>query len=536
MTLLPAGPGHERSPRYVVLDEVAVQNIDMTDNLRTSRREFLVWSAVLASGAAGCSRMEDNSSEAMTKPFTDLSATDAVAAMRQGDMTAEAYATALLNRCEAGRHLNAFITLEPERVLEAARMADATRASGAALASLHGLPIPVKDSVNTKDYPTTGGTTALKDFFPAEDAELVMRLKNAGAIVLGKTNIHELSFGWTSNNQVFGAVRNPYDPSRIPGGSSGGTAAAIAARMAPLGIAEDTQGSIRVPAALCGIYGFRPTQNRYPNQGVIPITPLFDQVGPLTRSVADLALFDHVMTGEPIVETSASIQGLRLGVPRDYFYSMLDTEVERVTNEALEKLSDAGAVLAEVDIPDLSRLISLTTAQIQSYHAKPMLTKYLEEFDTGVTFGELMDQTSPDIKAALDLYVLGGAETPTEDDFIAARDEHLPTLRRTLSDYYRDNDLAAMIFPASQLVATPIGDDAETTLNGKTVPFESVISRNISPGSTGGLPGIIVPAGLSHEGLPVSLELDGPAGSDRALLGIGRAIESILGNLPAPDI
>jgi mandelamide amidase len=401
---------------------------------------------------------------------------------------------------------------------------------------LHGLPIPGKDSVHTKDYPTTGGTRALRDFYPAEDSVLVRNLKDAGAIVLGKTNIHELSFGWTSNNQEFGAVHNPYDTSRIPGGSSGGTAAAIAARMAPIGIAEDTQGSIRVPAALCGIYGFRPSQNRYPNQGVIPITPLFDQVGPHTRNVADLALFDHVMTGEPIVDTAASTQGLRLGVPREHFYSMLDTDVERITNEALKRLTDAGVVLVEADIPDLANLMSLTTDIVQGYHTKPMLTQYLQEFDTGVSFEELLEQASPDIKEAFHLYVLGGAATPTEEQFIGARDVHLPALRTTLEDFYRDNDLAAMVFPATQIPAPPIGDDLETTLNGKTVPFAPPISRNISPGSTGGLPGIVVPADLDHEGLPVCLELDGPAGSDRDLLSIGLAIESVLGHLPPPAI
>ena len=505
----------------------------MTNKYKTSRREFLVWSAALASGAAACSRMEEDSSEAMTTSLIDLSATDAVRAMRRGDMTAEAYATALLDRCEAGRHLNAFISFEPERVLGAARAADAKRASGAALAPLHGLPIPVKDSVNTRDYPTTGGTAALRDFYPAEDAALVSKLRDAGAIVLGKTNIHELSFGWTSNNQAFGAVHNPYDASRIPGG---GTAAAVAARMAPIGIAEDTQGSIRVPAALCGIYGFRPTQNRYPNQGVIPITPMFDQVGPHARTVADLALFDHVMTGEPIVDSSASLQGVRLGIPREYFYSMLDTEVERITNEALKKLEDAGAILIEAEVPDLANLISLTTDPIQGYHAKPMLIKYLQEFDTGVTFDELLAQVSPDIREAFELYVLGGAATPTEQQFIDARDVHLPALQRKFEDYYRDNDLAAMIFPTTQVAAPPIGHDLETTLNGETVPFVPVISRNISPGSTGGLPGVIVPADLNNEGLPVSLELDGPAGSDRDLLGIGLAVESVLGRLPPPTI
>jgi mandelamide amidase len=509
----------------------------MTNEPGTSRREFLAWSAALASGTAACGRVENFSSETMTTSLTELTAGEAIAAMRQGDIPAEAYATALLERCEAGKHLNAFISLEPERVLEAARAADTKRASGAVLPPLHGLPIPVKDSVNTRDYATTGGTPALRNFYPAEDAALVQRLKAAGAIVLGKTNIHELSFGWTSNNQAFGAVHNPYDTSRIPGGSSGGTAAAIAARMAPLGIAEDTQGSIRVPAAMCGIYGFRPTQNRYPNQGVVPITPLFDQVGPHARNIADIALFDHVISGEPVVGRPAQLQGIRLGVPRQYFYGSLDAEVEKICSEALRKLTDAGAILVEADVPDLQRLIDLTTAQVQLFHVMPMLTDYLANFATGVSFDQVMEQASPDIQATFSRFVLpGGESAPSAEDFAAARDQHLPALRKTLANYYRENQLAAMIFPASQIAAPPIGDDTETTLNGRSVPFEAVISRNISPGSSGGLPGLVVPVDLNSDGLPVCLELDGPAGNDRGILGIGLAIESVLGHLPPPII
>ena len=156
----------------------------------------------------------------------------------------------------------------------------------------------MKDSVNTRDYPTTGGTPALRHFRPAEDAPVVAALRGAGAVVLGKTNLHELSFGWTSNNLAFGAVHNPYDLTRIPGGSSGGTAAAVAAHLAPLGVAEDTEGSIRVPAAFCGIAGFRPTTGRYSTRGCVPISPLFDQVGPHARNVADLALFDSVAAND----------------------------------------------------------------------------------------------------------------------------------------------------------------------------------------------------------------------------------------------
>jgi mandelamide amidase len=473
----------------------------------------------------------------MTKPLTDLSATEAIAAMRQGDISAVDYATALLQRCEAGKHLNAFITLEPERVLEAASAADKLRATGAQPGPLHGLPIPVKDSVNTKEYRTTGGTRALSNFHPEKNAVLVDQLIAAGAIVMGKTTVHELSFGWTSNNQAFGAVHNPYDTSRIPGGSSGGTAAAIAYGMAPLGIAEDTQGSIRVPAAMCGIYGFRPTTNRYPNTGVIPITPLFDQVGPHARSVADIALFDNVISGEPLVSKAPSLQGVRLGIPRQFFFASLDAEVERISNESLEKLAAAGAVLVEAVVPRLGELVALTTAQVQLYHVMPMLKRYLQEFDTGVSFDELMQQASPDIQATFARYVLPGGELVIpEADFVAARDQHLPALRETLKNYFATNNLAAMIFPTAQIAAPPIGQDSEVLLNGKTVPFEVVISRNISSGSTAGLPGLVIPADLNADGLPVTLEIDGPEGSDRDLLGIGLAIEKVLGHLPPPNV
>ena len=386
-------------------------------------------------------------------------------------------------------------------------------------------------------YPTTGGTRALRNYVPTEDAELVRRLKAAGAIVLGKTSIHELSWGWTSNNLAFGAVRNPYDRDRIPGGSSGGTAAAIAARMAPLGVAEDTQGSIRVPAALCGIYGFRPTQNRYPNQGVVPITPLFDQVGPHARTAGDIALFDQVVTGEAGVITPATLSGLRLGIDRSYFFQSLDNGVERITEEALRRLADAGVELVESEVPDLQRLIDLTTATIQLYHVRPMLITFLEAFGTGVSFDDVMVEVSDDIRASFSEFVLpGGPGTPTEADFAAARDQHLPALRRTMADYFAANGLDAMIFPATRVPATPIGQDVEVSVNGETVPFEPVISGNISPGSTAGIPGLVVPAALDANGLPVCLELDGPVGSDRKMLAIGLALESLLDPMPAPPI
>ena len=497
-----------------------------------SRREFV---AAAAAGALACRTSAPPAPPIAAAELVELSAVDAVAAMTRGEVTAERYAGALLERCEAGKRLNAFITLDPARVLAAAREADGRRRAGAALGPLHGLPIPVKDSVNTKDFPTSAGTPALRGFQPKEDAPVVRALTGAGGIILGKTNLHELSLGWTSANQAFGPVGNPYDLTRIPGGSSGGTAAAVAARMAPLGVAEDTEGSIRVPAALCGVAGFRPTTGRYPSAGVAPITPLFDQVGPHARSVGDLALFDAVVSGEKDPIEPVPLAGVRLGVSRGYYFDGLDPEVERITTDALKRLTDAGAVLVEIEVPDLARLIGLTTFQIQIHDLIPSLSKYLADSGAGVTFEQVRAQASADIKAAFSLFGPGGKGAVSERDYLAARDVHLPRLKATFRDYFATNGLAAIVFPATRIPAVPIGTET-VELGGKKIPFETAISRNIAPGSTTGLPGLVLPAGLTAGGLPVSLEFDGPSGSDRALLGVGRSLERALGPLPAPKL
>lgn len=505
---------------------------------KTSRREFIAMTAAVASTAAGCGNSEDDEAAPMNTTLTDFTATEALRAMRNNEISAEEYATSLLARCEATKNLNAWRVLDPEKVLEAARAADRLYASGQALGPLQGLPIPVKDSVNTSEYPTSGGTRALENFRPAEDAELVNRLKAAGAIVMGKTNIHEMSFGWTSNNYAFGAVRNPYNPDRIPGGSSGGTGAAIAARMAPIGIAEDTQGSIRVPAALCGVYGYRPTQNRYPNQGVMPITPIFDQVGPHARSVADLILFDEVITGASFPTASdpmAVLKGARLGVARAFYFDMLHPDVERISNESIQKLAEAGAEIVEVNVPNVRDLVAEITDAVQVYDVLPSFSRYLEEFGADITFDEVVAQLSDDVAAVFAEYVLAGAPNrPSDEAFARLRDERLPAFRQTMADYFADNQLDGMLLPCTQMAATPIGQDNEVELNGRMVPFAGVMGRNISPCSTTGIPGLVIPAGLDSDGLPVSIELDGPAGSDARMLQLGLGIEQVLGHLPPP--
>lgn len=463
-----------------------------------------------------------------------MSARDAVAAMKTGRFTALAYAEVILARCAERADLNAFITLDPDAVRAAARAADERRAAGERLGSLHGLPIPVKDSINTLDLPTTAGTAGLRDFRPSADATAVARLRAAGAIILGKTNLHELSLGWTSSNGAFGPVRNPWDRTRIPGGSSGGTAAAVAAGMAPLGVAEDTQGSIRVPAALCGIMGFRPTTGRYPNDGCAPISSLFDQIGPHARCVDDLVLFDAVMTGDESPLSVPSLEGLRLGVAREYYFAGLEPGLEAVVEGALQRLARAGVAIIHIELPGLGALVDAITLPVQVHDVAPSLTAWLASSGASIGFDEMLAKVSPDVMALLKLFALPGAPHAIPDEvYASARDVHLPALKTLLSDGFAHNHVDAMLLPTTMATATPIGADQTVRIGAVDVPFSTVMGRNIAPGSTAGLPGLVLPVGWA-DGLPVSMELDGPAGADRKLLGIGLAVEAILRASPPP--
>lgn len=463
-----------------------------------------------------------------------LSAREAVGAMRAGTVSAIAYADALLARCSEGADLDAFITLDPEAVRQAAHAADQRRAAGQTLGPLHGLPMPIKDSINTADLPTTAGTAALRDFTPEADAPIVARLRDAGAAVLGKTNLHELSLGWTSSNLAFGPVRNPWDRTRIPGGSSGGTAAAVAFGMAPLGLAEDTQGSIRVPAAMCGITGFRPTTGRYPNRGCAPITPVFDQVGPHARNVDDLALFDSVLTGDFSPLERPAPGDLRLGIAPEFYFAGLDPAVARVGATALERLADAGVTIVTADVPGLAELIDAITMPVQLHDVVPSLKDWLAGSGSPIGFDEMLAAVSPDVKAVLEAYSLPGAPHAIADEaYAAAINNHLPRLKALLATWFAGNRVDAMLLPATMVPATPIGSGDTVMIDGAAVAFGTAVGRNISPASTAGLPGVVLPVGLA-DGLPVAIELDGRSGSDRRLLGIALELERLIGRLEPP--
>jgi mandelamide amidase len=468
--------------------------------------------------------------------LVNLSAVEAVAGIARGDFTAEQYADVLLARCAATRSLNAFITLEPDRVLEAARQCDRTRRAGKPTGPLLGLPIPVKDSVSTRDYPTTAGTPALRNFHPAKDAAIVQALRAAGAIVLGKTNLHELSYGWTSNNAAFGAVHNPYDPTRIAGGSSGGTASAIAAHMAPVGVGEDTNGSIRIPSALCGTFGLRPTTGRYSTQGCVPLTPLFDQVGPIARTIADLGLFDSVLANywQPIVPRP--LKGVRLGVIRGYYYSDLDPEVEHITDSALRRLQEEGVELVESELPELAQVHEQITYPVIAHDAPAAVGQYLREYHAGLTFEQLIDKASPDIRDGLRAVLPGGTHFVSDAAYAVLVQQRIPLLRRQFHDYFSRTGVSAIVFPVTCVPALPIGPETDVKIGARQVSLYTAIARNITPTSSARLPGLVVPAGLTQSGLPVAIELDAESGADRALLALGLSVASALGPVAPPRV
>lgn len=522
-----------------------------------SRRRFIQTSSALAASSllgssfalvAGCS---GDSDAPITVPIPQLSsaeqlaltATQTVAAIKAGMVSAEALMTTLIARAEALKELNVLITLNKTAALAAARAVDVQRKAGAILPALAGLPIVVKDNINTRDLPTTGGTPALRNVQPRANAPSLQKLLDAGAIVLGKANLHELAFGITSTNlaSFAGPVKNPYDKTRIPGGSSGGTAASIAARIVSAGLGTDTGGSTRVPAALCGIAGLRPSvgnggvQRRYTDtNAVVPISHTRDTVGPMARTVADIALLDSVVTGraQPAV---ATLRGLRIGVPAS-FWAGLDNALSVVMTAARTKLADAGVVFVDVDTVGLAALNDMVSFQIALHEPIADIPAYLAATGvTGITVASIAAQVaSPDVKGAFGA-ILGDVFGGQYADAIAI---HRPQMQALYASYFSDNRLDAMAFPTTITTAATIdavNGSSNVSINGGAAAdtFGTYI-RNTDPGSNAGIPGLSIPAGLTAAGLPVGLEIDGPVGSDEKLLGIGMAIEALLGTVRAP--
>ncbi|GIH19781.1 amidase family protein [Rugosimonospora africana] len=462
-----------------------------------------------------------------TGDLLELSVSEASSLIRTGELTASEYADALIRQCERRSHCNAFIGFDPHAVRLAAHHADRARANGQRLGPLHGIPIAVKDNINTAALPTTGGTAALSANRPESDAVVVRRLAEAGALLLGKTNLHELGRGWTSLNATFGPVRNPRREDRIAGGSSGGSACAVAARMTPAALGTDTEGSIRIPAALCGVAGLRPSTGRYPMEGVIPIAASLDTVGPFARCVADIALLDSVLANVAPAPARLDLRGVRIGVPRTYYLDGLDSEVEQIFERALACLADRGADLVFADLTGLDTLVAGVAAALIRYEFARLLPEYLAVHAPGMSMRDLAAGAGPNVSPAF-------APPPPEagERHRAAR-EAQRRVRALFQSYQREYALDVIVHPVVPMPAPPIGagpvwPPPGVTIAGREVPEEVAFGRNVSPASVAGLPGLVLPAGATPEGLPVGVEFNAASGHDEYLIAAGFAAESAL--------
>jgi indoleacetamide hydrolase len=472
--------------------------------------------------------------------LTQVSVVDAARLIRERTVTSAELTQAYLARAEANRDLNAFITLDRAGALAAAQRADADLAAGRVRGALHGVPLVVKDNTHVAGLPNSAGTPALRAFVPREHAPTVQRLIDAGAVILGKTNMHELAFGISGYNEGFFTAqpigtRNPYDRTRIAGGSSSGTGAAIGGRLAPGGLGSDTGGSVRIPAALTGGAGLRPTILRYSQDGVTPIAHSRDTVGPMAQTVADVALLDSVITGRPVL-SPASLTGVRLGVYRAYFFKDLDADTRTVIDGALEKLRAAGATIVEVDMPELQKLNDGASFPVALYEAYDDLKAYLARYGTGLSVEQVAAQiASKDVKGTYDGLVVP-RKLPAPNGVVdaapiykAAMEQARPALLKHYNDTFAKYAIDALVGPTTAQVAVPQGPEASS------LPTFLLFIRNTDPGSNAGIPGLTVPAGLGPStGLPVGLSLDGLRGMDERLLALGLAIEQVLGRTPPP--
>lgn len=464
--------------------------------------------------------------------LANLTASELLERLNSGSISAVDIADEVINKIEENGNLGAIAAFDPDAYRVHAEDSDRRRARKAA-GRLDGIPLVLKDNINTADLPTTGGTGALAGRIPAKDAPAAAALRREGAILAAKAVMHELAFGITSNNSVTGPARNPYNRSMIPGGSSGGTAAAVSSRQFPAGLGTDTGGSVRIPSALCGLFGFRPSVGRYAGEGVIPISHTRDTIGLIARSMADIRLLDGVLANRSASESkSREIHSLRIGVPRSRLWENLEPGVEKTADDFLKHLSALGVAFVEADLSEILELNDNTGFPVALFEVMRDLPTYLENAGYGVSFDDLLAGVgSPDVNGILSSQK--GGEAMPEEAYRAAIDQHRPKMQRIYKDYFKNNRVDAVIFPTTPLTARPIGHDETVELNGKQEPTFQIFIRNTDFGSNIGAPGISLPVGLSN-GLPVGIELEGLPDEDDGLLTIAAAVSRHLNDMPPP--
>jgi len=410
--------------------------------------------------------------------------------------------------------LNAFITVTGESALTQARIAEDEILKGRWLGPLHGIPLALKDLIDTDGVRTTAASALFKDRIPVEDAEVVRRLKEAGAILLGKQNLHECAYGGSSMISYYGEMHNPWNPACITGGSSGGSASSVAAGLCYGAIGTDTAGSVREPAALCGVVGLKPTYGRVSVRGVIPLSLSLDHVGPIARTVSDTAVILQTIAGYdakdansadvPVGDYFAAIRDgskpARVGVPRKFFYEDLDPEVASAMEQALGVLRTLAGDLSEIEL-EVPTDRTLQTAEAYAYHAEFVFRSpevYQPETLRRIRNGE----------------GIGAAE-------VEQRRGELKQIRSEIHTVFEDVDL---IVTPTMPVPAPLIDELKQNPD-LLRPRELLLLRNTRPANAWGLPAISVPCGFTAAGLPIGLQIIGPPWREDKIIQLGYAFE-----------
>lgn len=417
--------------------------------------------------------------------------------------------------------LNAYITVYEDEARQVAKASETMMVAGHRLGPLHGIPVGLKDMIGLKGLRTTAGSKVLADWVPAEDATVAAWLKGAGAVIIGKTNLHEFAWGGTSANPHYGFVRNPWNPERFPAGSSGGSGAAVAARTCYGALGTDTGGSVRLPSAVNGIVGIRPTIGRVSNYGVIPLAWSMDTVGPMTRTVEDCAIMFGVIAGHdpkddgcvnvPVdnytTDLKRGVEGIRIGIVPNYFFHHLQPAVHNAVKEALSTLENLGATVSAVDIKNIhgniSAQLTVESCEPSTYHQR-WLRERAEEY------GE-------DVRLLLEL-----GEMHLATHYIQAQ-RYRSLLRQEFLEAYKSVDV--FICPTLPFTATPIGEMSVIIENGVEEDMLAAIMQFTGVPSLTGLPSLNVPCGYDSDDLPIGMQIIGRPFDEATLFRVGAAFQ-----------
>jgi aspartyl-tRNA(Asn)/glutamyl-tRNA(Gln) amidotransferase subunit A len=488
----------------------------MTTESPITRRGLLVGTAATAvlattrSTARYASRDDD---------MTRLSIAEASQRIAAGELSPVELTRAYLARIESlDRRVNSYVTVTADRALEQARALEAELLRGGPRGPLHGIPIALKDNIDTAGVLTSAASAVYADRIPTEDAECVRKLRNAGAVFLGKLNMHEFAYGGTCAVTNYGPVRNPWNLDYTPGGSSGGSAAAVSARLCIAALGTDTAASIRLPAAFCGVAGLKATHGLASIRGIVPLSVTHDHVGPLARSVADCSLVMNALVGfDPLDPVSirtgpqnlheavgADVSRLRIGIPRSPFFENLHPEIAAATDSAIAKLKAMTRGLTEVVLPPVDSFAVLN-AEIYEYHAALVADPARRALYKPQTIHR----------------ILAGANVPSTEYLKAHR--RMAIARNTVGDLFANVDVllapTAMRMPVTVDAALADGPDAS----------DIDLIRNTLPFNVCGIPAISVPCGFTRAGLPIGLQIIGPRLGEAPVLALAHAYEQAAG-------